>query len=127
MTHSFLFHALPPLRYLQSGIIPPLLGMLANKKNDAHASALAMEILVILAGQPRLFDQLRSAGTIPAVVACLENNPAGAREASAGPNVSLIQSVLIVLASFLRGCSDKKEGKRKKVCPVFSFMCIFGR
>lgn len=98
--------------------------MLANKKNDAHASALAMELLVILAGQPRFFDQLRSAGTIPAVVACLEDNPAGARESSEGSNVSLVQSVLTMLASFLRGCSDKKEGKQKKFCPAFSYMLI---
>ena len=89
---------------MQADIIAPLLSMLAGGNNkDSHASALAMELLVILASHPPCSDRLRSAGTIPAVAACLEDHSGGSAAAATGARASLMQLALIVLSSFLRG------------------------
>lgn len=82
--------------------------MLAGGNNkDTHASALAMELVVILASHPPFSERLRSAGTIPAVAACLEDPSSGGAAAPApapttGARASLMQLALIVLTSFLR-------------------------
>lgn len=93
----------------QASIIDPLLGMLAAGTNkDAHASALAMELLVVLASHPPFSGRLRAAGTIPAVAACLEDHPArGAAAAEPVTRASLMQLALIVLTGFLRGDGDQ--------------------
>ena len=86
--------------------------MLANSVSDAHASALAMELLAILSDHPSLLGPLRSAGTIAAVAACLEDS-SRAREASSSTQTSIVQSALVALGSFLRGSSHKIEGEEK--------------
>ncbi|CAN0016477.1 unnamed protein product, partial [Ectocarpus sp. 4 AP-2014] len=90
-------------------IIDPLLGMLAGGTNkDAHASALAMELLVVLASHPPFSGRLRAAGTIPTVAACLEDHPArGAAAAEPVTRASLMQLALIVLTGFLRIDGDQ--------------------
>ncbi|CAM9366645.1 unnamed protein product [Ectocarpus sp. 8 AP-2014] len=94
---------------VDASIIDPLLGMLADGTNkDAHASALAMELLVVLASHPPFSGRLRAAGTIPAVAACLEDHPArGAAAAEPVARASLMQLALIVLTGFLRGDGDQ--------------------
>ncbi|CAN0099923.1 unnamed protein product, partial [Ectocarpus fasciculatus] len=93
---------------VDASIIDPLLGMLAGGTNkDAHASALAMELLVVLASHPPFSGRLRAAGTIPAVAACLEDRPARGAAAEPGARASLMQLALIVLTGFLRVDGDQ--------------------
>ncbi|CAN0404197.1 unnamed protein product, partial [Ectocarpus fasciculatus] len=93
---------------VDASIIDPLLGMLAGGTNkDAHASALAMELLVVLASHPPFSGRLRAAGTIPAVAACLEDRPARGTAAEPGARASLMQLALIVLTGFLRVDGDQ--------------------
>ncbi|CAM9351951.1 unnamed protein product, partial [Ectocarpus sp. 13 AM-2016] len=94
---------------VDASIIDPLLGMLAGGTNkDAHASALAMELLVVLASHPPFSGRLRAAGTIPAVAACLEDHPArGTAAAEPVTRASLMQLALIVLTGFLRSDGDQ--------------------
>lgn len=82
--------------------------MLAGGTNKAaHASALAMDLLVVLASHPPFSGQLRAAGTIPAVAACLEDHPARGAAAEPGTRASLMQLALIVLTGFLHGDGDR--------------------
>lgn len=108
----------------------------AGGKKNAHASTLAMQLLVFLAAHPPLSSRLREAGGIPAVVACLEDQAALAMAtaigngraseggggvggsltstaASADTRALLMRSSLKVLASFLRGASNDAEGEKK--------------
>lgn len=82
-----------------------------NTSSDMHTSALAMELLVILAACPQLTGQLRSAGAIPAVAAWLQD-AASVKVSDGGENTraSLEQNALVVLANLVRG-SGEGEGK----------------
>lgn len=123
----------------QAGILPPLIAILVateglygdpaalpgstEKTKAAHTSALAMELLVLLAAHPQLVGQLRAAGTIIAIAVCLDD-PAGATdgggESGSGnrsgasatrSHAALIQSALTVSTSLLRGCATQREGE----------------
>lgn len=104
------------------GIIAPLLDILngaamafsgasAQTAIDLHAPALAMNLLVILADSRKLAAQLRTVGTISAVMALLQG-PAAALESGRGDNtkVSLVKHALELLENLV-GSASEHEGK----------------
>lgn len=104
----------------QAGLIPPLLRMLKESAgpasetvsrtwNQTHASALAMELLVLVADSPELVGRLLAADAVSAVVACLPNPEAV--DLTLGGSIekaSLSQSALVVLSNLLRRASSSE-------------------
>lgn len=104
---------------LQAGIIEPLLAMLigdgAGNRNtdatsaggDAHSSALAMELVKVLAASPKLIGKLERAGVIPAVEAWLDPvHGANRGGVDATTRNSLMQNALIVLVNLVRASGE---------------------
>lgn len=79
--------------------------------HDLHASALAMELLVILASRPKLGKQLKDAGAVPVAAAWLADGRGDEfADGDAGTRTSLMQGALTALASLLKE-SDEEEGR----------------
>ena len=84
----------------------------SSVSSDAHASALAMELVSILTDHPPLSRRLRAADAIPAVAACVKGPAVAADKGGSGGGGSaagpLVQLALIVLTKFVRNRSSKR-------------------
>lgn len=89
---------------------------------DMHATALAMELVVILAASAKLAGRLQAAGVIPAVAAFLV--PVGVGKETSTRS-SLVQNGLIVLSSMVRFAGEddgeRGEGSTELACPLGRF------